>query len=344
VPPGWSEWHALLEPTTQNYFDYDVNEGGEVRHYGADPQDYKSRLIGHLAVDAIRHSERANRPLFLYVGFNAPHAPSTPAPRDAGSFAGTEAPRTEAFDEADVSDKPSFIRDRPRLDAAAIARINSRNERTLESLKEVDRQVGRIVEALRDKGELGNTFIFFTSDNGYLDGEHRIEFGKLLPYDPSSRVPLLVRGPGVATDSESDALIGNIDLAPTILAIAEAQPDDVELDGRPMPGLPSGPAKPGHRPLVIESLVRDRSTYYGYPYSAIRTGRWLYVEYETGDRELYDLTNDPEQLESLAEDPEYAPTVAYLAKELDQLADCAGPDCRQRVGPVPAPATKQADK
>jgi arylsulfatase A-like enzyme len=95
---------------------------------------------------------------------------------------------------------------------------------------------------------------------------------------------------------------------------------------------------------VLESLVRDRSTYYGYPYSGIRTGRWLYVEYETGDRELYDLTNDPDQLESLATDPAYATTVAYLARKLDGLADCAGPACRKSVGPVPAPATKKGSE
>ncbi len=301
VPEGWSEWSALLEPTTQNYFGYELNEDGEIRRYGSEPEDYKSRVIGSHAVEAIRHATRQDRPLFLYVGFNAPHAPSTPAPRDAGSLAGMQAPRTEAFNEADVSDKPSFLRGRPPLDEAALARIHSRNQRALESLKEVDRQVDRIVEALREQDQLGNTYIFFTSDNGYLDGEHRVEFGKLLPYDPSSRVPLLVRGPDVATGVRTEALAGNVDLAPTILALAEAEAgDDFDIDGRPLPGLPSGPAKPGHRPLVIESLVRDRSTYYGFPYSAIRTGRWLYAEYETGDRELYDLHADPEQLESRA--------------------------------------------
>jgi N-acetylglucosamine-6-sulfatase len=339
VPPGWSEWHALLEPTTQSYFDYDVNDNGEVRRYGSAPDDYKSRVIGHLAVDAIRHGARANRPLFMYVGFNAPHAPSTPAPRDAGSLAGTEAPRTPAFNEADVSDKPSFLRDRPPLDQAAFNRIDSRNEKALESLKEVDRQVAKIVEALRSQGELGNTYLVFTSDNGYLDGEHRVEYGKLLPYDPSSRVPLLVRGPGVATDTDSQALVGNIDLAPTILALSGASAD-LDLDGRPLPGLPGGPSKPGHRPLVIESLVRDRSTYYGYPYRAIRTGRWLYVEYSTGDRELYDLESDPDELDSRATDPKYTPTVDYLAKALDRLQDCEGQECRAPVGPVPAPQPK----
>lgn len=343
VPPGWSEWHALLDPTTQDYFDYDINDNGTVRRYGAAPDDYKSRVIGHLAVDAIRHGAHAHRPLFMYVGFNAPHAPSTPAPRDAGTLDGVKAPRTPAFNEADVSDKPSFLRDRPPLDQAALNRIDSRNQRALESLKEVDRQVAKIVHALKAQGELGNTYILFTSDNGYLDGEHRVEFGKLLPYEPSSRVPLLVRGPGVATATDSEALVGNIDLAPTILDVSGAKADS-ELDGRPLPGLPGGPDKAGHRPLVIESLVHDRSTYYGYPYRAIRTGRWLYVAYSTGDRELYDMEADPQQLENRVDDPAYAATADYLAKALARLQDCKGDECRASVGPVPGPKTKQAKK
>ena len=225
MPPGWSEWRALLEPTTQNYFDYDLNEDGTVTHYGTAPEDYKTRVLGHLAVDAIRHAARGDRPLFLYVGFNAPHAPSTPAPRDAGSLEGVSAPRTPAFDEdgplrqAELPPRPPAARRQARSPAST-----RRNQRALESLAEVDRQVARIVDALRDKEELGNTYIVFTSDNGYLDGEHRIEFGKLLAYEPASQVPLLIRGPGIPAGETSEALVGNVDLAPTIAAIAEAKP------------------------------------------------------------------------------------------------------------------------
>jgi N-acetylglucosamine-6-sulfatase len=256
VPPGWTEWHALTDPTSQSYFDYEINDNGAIHHYGTAPDDYKTRVIGHLAVDAIRHGARGDRPLFMYVGFNAPHAPSTPAPRDAGSYAGAPPPQTPAFNEADVSDKPSFIRNRPRLSSSAIARITSRNEKALESLSEVDRQVEKIVTALRDKGELGDTYLMFTSDNGYLDGEHRIEFGKLLAYDPSSRVPLLIRGPAIPNHANSDALVGNIDLAPTIAALANAKPS-AEIDGRslilrlPLRGDP-------HRALPIRALL-DRA-------------------------------------------------------------------------------------
>lgn len=339
VPPGWAEWNALVEPSTQNYFGYRVNDNGTLRDYGSDPHAYKTRVIGRLAVDAINNATLGDRPLFLYVGFNAPHAPSTPAPRDAGSYADATAPRTPAFDEADVSDKPSFVRDRPRLDQNALARIDDRNQRALESLTEVDRQVSRIVEQLRRKGQLGNTYLVFTSDNGYIDGDHRIEFGKLLPYEPSSRVPLLVRGPGIPSDETSAALAGNIDLAPTIAAIAGAEPT-IEVDGRSLLPFATEPDRDDDRPLLIESLVRDESTYYGYPYEAIRAGRYLYVEYETGDEELYDLADDPFELQSLAGDPRYSRTRRALASRLDGLADCRGSEqCGRPLPRIPRPAT-----
>ncbi len=332
LPPGWSEWRALLEPTTQNYFDYDLNEDGAITHYGTAPEDYKTRVIGHLAVDAIRHASRGDRPLFLYVGFNAPHAPSTPAPRDAGSLEGVSARRTRAFDERDLSDKPSFLRDRPPLGAGAVARIDSRNQRALESLAEVDRQIARIVEELRAREELRNTYLVFTSDNGYLDGEHRIEFGKLLPYEPAARVPLLIRGPGIPAGETSDALAGNIDLAPTIAQVAGAKPT-LSTDGNSLLSFARNPNRSSDRALLLESLVRDRSTYYGYPYAAVRSGHLLYVEYETGDEELYNLVRDPHELESVAGEPDYADRQAALAAALERLRDCRGRECEVQVRP-----------
>ena len=331
VPPGWSEWKALLEPTTQNYFDYDLNEDGDVVHFGTAPGDYKSRVIGHLAVDAIRHASRGNRPLFMYVGFNAPHAPSTPAPRDAGTLAGTRAPRPPGFNEPDVTDKPSFLRDRPPLDQAAFDRIDARNERGLESLAEVDRQVAKIVDTLRDREELGNTYIVFTSDNGYLDGEHRVEFGKELPYEPSAVVPLLIRGPGIPAAKSSEALVGNIDLAPTIASVAGAQPT-VEEDGDSLLGLARDPGATTDRALLLESLVRDRSTYYGYPYAGIRSGHFIYIRYSTGDEELYNLVKDPYELRSVAGEPKYAAKQRQLEAALDKLRDCRGRACDVTVG------------
>ena len=323
VPPSWSEWHALVDPTTQGYYDYTVNNNGELRRYGDEQDDYKTRVLGHLAVDAINHAVRGERPLFLYVGFNAPHAPSTPPPRSSRSFAEAKAPRTPAFDEANVDDKPSFIRDRPPLSRRALARIDARYDRALASLLEVDRQVGRIVEQLRRKGQLGNTYLLFTSDNGYIDGEHRVEFGTGLPYEASARMPLLVRGPGIPGGETSDAIVGNIDLAPTIAGIADAE-STIEVDGHSLLSFADHPRRENDRPLLIESLVRDRSADYGFPYEAIRDGRWLYARYSTGDEELYDLAADPLELESRTGDPDYAQVKDALAATLRRLADCRG--------------------
>jgi N-acetylglucosamine-6-sulfatase len=337
VPPGWSEWHALVDPTTQDYYDYTVNNNGELRRYGDEADDYKTRVLGHLAVDAINHATRGERPLFLYVGFNAPHAPSTPAPHDPRSFADAKAPRTPGFDEANVDDKPSFIRDRPPLDRRALARIDSRYRRALASLQEVDRQIARIVEQLRRKGQLGNTYLLFTSDNGYIDGEHRVEFGKRLPYEASARVPLLVRGPGIPGGETSDALVGNLDLAPTIAAIADAEPT-IEADGRSLLPFAEHPDRENDRPLLIESLVRDRSAYYGFPYEAIRAARWLYARYSTGDEELYDLAADPFELESRAGAPDYAEVQDALAAALRRLAECRGArECSPGLPRLPSP-------
>ena len=338
VPQGWSEWHALLEPTTQSYFDYDLDSNGEVVHYGSDPEDYKTRVLGHLAVDAVRHAARGSRPLFLYLSFNAPHAPSTPAPGDAGSRAGATTPRTPAFDEANVSDKPSFLRDRPSLDAEQTSRIDSRNEGALESLAEVDRQVAKLVEALRAKGELGNTFLMFTSDNGYLAGEHRIEFARSLPYESATHVPLLIRGPLVPAGETSDALVGNIDLAPTIAELANARPT-IDVDGQSALGFARNPLETTDRALLLESLARNRSTPYGYRFQAVRSGHFLYAEYETGDEELYNLVRDPFQLRSVAGEPQYAAKQRALARALAELRDCRGEGCDVSVKPTRRGAT-----
>ena len=307
-------------------FDYELNENGEVTERGSAPEDYKTTVLGDLAVGSIRSAARADRPLFLVLAFNAPHAPSTPAPGDAGSLDGTKAPRSPAFDEEDLSDKPGFLRDRPPLTENAIARIDDRNQRALESLAEVDRQVERLVEVLRDRGELGNTYVLFTSDNGYIDGEHRIEFGKLLAYEPASQVPLLIRGPGIPAGETSDALVGNVDLAPTIAQIAGGRAGDRDrrrvaaaaralpraLDRRRAADRVAGP-----RPLHLLRLsVR------GDP------RRPLHLHpLPNGAEELYNLARDPHELDSLADEPAYAERKRPWRRRSTSLRDCRGEEC-----------------
>ena len=146
-------------------------------------------------------------------------------------------------------------------------------------------------------------------------------------------MPLLVRGPGVPAGETSDALVGNVDLAPTIAQIAEAKPT-LEVDGQSILSLARNPASSTDRALLLESLVRDKSTYYGYPYAAIRSGHFLYVDYETGDEELYNLARDPDELDSVAGEPRYAAKQRALAAAFAELRDCRGQGCDVSVRPA----------
>jgi N-acetylglucosamine-6-sulfatase len=362
-PPGWSEWYGAVGYSTYRMWGYTLNENGATRTYGSrfddDPGLYQTDLLTRRAVDVIERGASANSPLFLSLAFLAPHHEADsirrftghlvrPAPRHAGRFAAQPMPVPRSFNEQDVSDKPPFMRRRPPLDAARIDRIVRNYHDRQESLLAVDEAVAEIVKALERVGALEKTFIVFTSDNGYLQGEHRVPSGKMLPYDPSSQVPLIVRGPGIPRDRSSHALVGNVDLAPTILELAGAEPGRL-LDGRSLLPFARNPQMVSSRPLLHETAGRRfafgrEQDAAGAPaaepvvnYKAVRTPRWLYVEYETGARELYDLWTDPEQLRSLHADPRYEQTRAALARLLMRLADCAGRDCRAPAPRIPQP-------
>ena len=210
-PPGWREWYGAVGYSTYRMWGYTLNENGANRSYGSpldqDPALYQTDVLARRAVDVIARRAAAKDPLFLSVAFLAPHheGPSIrrfgghlvrPAPRHAGRLAAKALSLPPAFNEVDVSDKPSYIRRRPPLDAAQIDRITRNYHDRQESLLAVDEAVAEIVGALRRAGALDDTYVVFTSDNGYLQGEHRVPSGKLLPHDPSSRVPLIVAGRG----------------------------------------------------------------------------------------------------------------------------------------------------
>ena len=360
-PPGWSEWYGAVGDSTYRMWGYTLNENGVNQTYGSpfdeDPRLYQTDVLAERAVDVIERTAAAQAPLFLSVALLAPHhegdsiRPFTghlarPAPRHKGLLADKPLPVSRAFNEADVSDKPSFIRRRPALDAARIDRIVRHYHDRQESLVAVDEAIAEIVRALARADGLDDTYIVFTSDNGYLQGEHRVPSGKLLPYEPSSRVPLIVRGPGLPAGAQSQALVGNVDLAPTILELAQAESGRV-VDGQSMLPLAREPWRESGRPLLHETGGR-RFAYgreqdaAGAPtvepvpnYRAVRTSRWLYVRYESGERELYDLRTDPEQLHSLHADPRFEEVLAALQRVLVRLADCAGADCRTPAPQIP---------
>ena len=210
IPPGWGLWYGSPDPSTYQYFNYKLNENGTLVNYGADAASYKTDVYSRKAVDIIRSQTADPRPYFLWVAFLAPHSggprePDDPAgmatpavaPRHRNAFATLPLPTPPSFNEADVSDKPAGIRNRPALTAATIGKIRENYQQRLESLLAVDDAVAQIVNELTAIGELDNTYILFTSDNGFFHGEHRVPSGKVLLYEPSIRVPLIVRGPGI---------------------------------------------------------------------------------------------------------------------------------------------------
>lgn len=341
VPPGWSEWDATI-PFDQAPYEYDLSENGTVVHYGGAPSDFKGTILTAKALDFLSRNAPSPVPFFLWVTYTSPHNvypfdggsyvgcdnAARPAPGDVDAFANAPVPKSPSFDEADVSDKPDDVSRLPGLGAGGAAEMERQIRCRLAALQYVDRAVAQMVGSLRDAGELNNTLIIFTSDNGMVLGEHRIPGSKIYPYEESIRVPLLMRGPRIPPREGQSRLVANIDLAPTILDAAGVAPGRIE-DGTSLLDAPAP-----RRDLVIESYVDDATH---TPYAAVRTERYLYAEYAGGQKELYDLQWDPYQLDNRAGGPGYEATEAWLANRLEQLRDCAGAACRSWTGTAPDP-------
>src|SRR5215203_3517591 len=179
VPPGWDEWYGKLDE--QKLYDYRINENGEVVSYGSEEEDFFTDVLSNQATNFVRRAASEDKPFFAYVAPTAPHAPATPAERHERAFADEKAPRPPSFNEVDVSDKPSWVQDIAPFDAEEVSETDQRYQKRLESMLAVDEMVASLVEELEAAGELENTFIFFTSDNGFLQGEHRAKDQKDRP-------------------------------------------------------------------------------------------------------------------------------------------------------------------
>ncbi len=301
VPPGWDEWHCSYDGFT-TYFNYTLNENGVDVQYGDSEQDYITDVFAEKAVDFLASAEENDdQHFFLFVAPTAPHngmgrnGPPTPAPRHLGTFAGIQAPRPPSFNEADVSDKPPGFRDLPLLTPQQIEALDLEHQARVESLQSVDEAVEQIVTALELLGELDNTYIFFTSDNGYHLGLHRLYNGKAQVYEEDIRVPLLVRGPGIRQGAQIDSLVLNIDMASTITDLAGTFPAS-RVDGHSIVPLLYIKWAPlfWRRDFVVE--VYRAAGQIGEPAFALRTQNEIYVEFSSGFQEYYNLRWDPYQL------------------------------------------------
>ncbi len=319
VPPGWDDWRAVLEDRRADALGYTLNENGRLHR----PAQYQTDWLARAAVEFVSDPRRPReRPFLLYLAPAAPHAPSTPAPRHERLYAQERAPRTPAFDEADMRDKPLWLQAQPRFTPRQVRRLDRFWRRRLQSLAAVDELYVQLLAALEQSGELQRTFVFFTSDNGYVQGPHRFPGGKNAPYEESVRVPLLVRGPGLPRGIARDALVSQIDFAPTLLELAGVQAP-ADLDGRSFAPLLRADWRPD---AWRDALLIERGPS-GDPFPipgwrALRTAREAYIEYDNGEREHYDLAADPHQLESR---PERATRAQQ--QRLHALARCAGRTC-----------------
>ncbi len=339
-PPGWSEWHVVA-PDDQKVYDYTLNNNGTLTTYGHARADYKQDVLTRKAVYFLNRRASKPRPFFLWLTYTAPHIagpnpnprpPSDcnraakPPPRYAHTFASEPLPMPPNFNEADVSDKPTAVRSLPQLDQGQIDAIQRRYRCELGSLLAVDDGVKQVVDTLEAKGDLDNTLLIYTSDNGYFHGEHRIPDEKVRVYEESIRVPLEMRGPGIPPGVVVDPLVVNADLAPTVVDAADVAPR-LEMDGRSLLPVIEHPGIERNRELLIEEPTMK----------AIRTPRFMYAEYSNGDRELYDLQNDPYELQSLDQAPAYASAEATLRYRLHKLESCVGASCRVHKADPPAP-------
>ena len=315
-----------------HYRRFELNENGELVQYGDDPNDYETDILAAKAVDFISRSA-GKTPFFIYLAPFAPHSPFTPARRHRNAFKNEQAPRPPSFNEADVSDKPAWVRDNHLLSASEIDGIDERFRARLRTLLAVDELVEAIIDELTATGELDNTFIFYTTENGFHQGEHRVERGKNTPYEESIRVPLIVRGPGVPAGQVLQHVVANIDLAPTFAELAQAI-TPAFVDGLSFVRLLRDPPPEDWRKGVLVQHWAFPKAGASIPdYRAVRTRNHVYIEYITGENELYDLNADPYQLEN-----QYATAnpslVDSLAAMLQRLSDCAGVECTID-GPVP---------
>jgi len=408
VPPGWSAWHTVLAADTDHYYyGYTLNNNGaiedpygdsgswETREYGVRddfgcpfaptnglPCYYQTDKFNELATQALAATP-PTQPFYMQVDYTAPHgdfrrpAGPEPAPRHYDSFLGAPYPhsRSQGFDEGNVNDKPNFIRSAPYLSLTEIHTYRVYYQKALESLRAVDDGVKQIVDELGALHRLRNTYIVFTSDNGFFYGEHRLTGGKFLAYEPSTHLPFLIRGPGIKPGTQTGELAANIDIAPTILELAHAEADK-SIDGRSLFPYAHDPSLRTRRPILFESFVEtnDVEENGGGPpatpapepsapptttprartsgaktsiatppknYYGIRLGPYKYIEWPDGEKELYDLNKDPYELNNRVKERNLFPIRAFLHRELERLETCVGKGCQEVAPPFPLTRDQQ---
>jgi N-acetylglucosamine-6-sulfatase len=312
IPPGWDRWFVTYRDSA--YYDYTASDNGVLRQFGSKPSDYGTTVLAERAVSFIESTDPTT-PLFLHLSPHAPHAPSIPAPGDGTAFGDLGKFRPPNYNEEHVGDKPKHIRELPLMDKEVRKKVDKSRLLQYRSLLAVDRAVADVVAALEATGRLSNTLIVFTSDNGMAWGEHRWH-RKVVPYEESIRVPMVIRfDPALGAARADSNLVLNIDLAPTFAEVA-GLPSPI-AEGRSLVPLFASPDVAWRSAFLIE---HKRAAKHEPPtYCGIRTERYVFVEYSTHEKELYDLAVDPYQLLNRAKKPSYQALRNTLRSRLKEL-------------------------
>jgi arylsulfatase A-like enzyme len=359
VAPGWTHWRTVIEP--HSYYDYALRFNDRTRDYGARDRDYLTTNINRLSEDLLRRHAGKRRPFYLQIDQFAPHfGPGSrgerceggpvPAPADEAGYLDEPLPIDPSFNEADISDKPEFMQSLEPIGPEGEDELTETWRCGLAALQEVDRGMAALWKALKEGGELRDTAVIFTSDNGYLLGQHRISLDKHYPYERALRVPLAIRLPRSAAPQgqrqRSAAPVANIDLAPTILDLANVHPCKARRcrvpDGRSLlPAALGEPGIPADRAIAIEYSGEVPIKGLVCEYQGLRSTQQMFVEHTRGRSSLDDdcaalpepahehylIAGDPFQLENRYPAPAgsgLAVRQQELAARSAALADCSG--------------------
>jgi len=369
IPPGWDNWITSVNNVGAPYYAHNLNVNGEIiGPIGAwpdpDPRDCLQRIPPaagacthandvHTAYAAkeIRDASDSGEPFFLQLDLNAPHD-------DGRRKLGPEPPtryrhlvsrvraNLDMDDRVGNGNKPYFVRDLPKMtpEIRSAMRIRFKNE--VATMRAVDDSIGRIVSTLRSTGELSNTYVAFFSDNGFFQGEHRIAYGKFLPHEPSTRQPLVVRGPGIPAGSKTPVLASTVDIAPTVMSWVGGKPAS-RVDGGSVKRFAEKPELRSDRVALLEGFNGRGNDYPGpffdglgnsdpnqalvLNYTGFVAGRWKYIRYYYGDEELYDLKRDPSERWNLARSSDSNRVLNWSRRLSSRLESCSGASCKVEV-------------
>uniref|UniRef100_A0A8C2PNX6 N-acetylglucosamine-6-sulfatase n=1 Tax=Cyprinus carpio TaxID=7962 RepID=A0A8C2PNX6_CYPCA len=327
VPSGWDHWFALER--NSKYYNYTLSVNGRAQRHGQNySEDYLTDVLANISIDFLENKSN-RRPFFMMVSTPAPHSPWTAAPQYESSFPNTEAPRDPNFN-IHGKDKHWLIRQaKTPMTNSSVEFLDKAYRKRWRTLLSVDDLVEKVVRKLEVRGELSNTYVIFTSDNGYHTGQFSLPVDKRQLYEFDIRVPLLVRGPNIKPNQTSPLLIANVDLGPTILDIAGYNVNETQMDGM------------SFLPIMVNPLLSLQECFpdcvcedsYNNTYACVRTvaqaANLQYCEFDDNEVfvEVYNLTADPFQLTNIAKSIDQE-VLEKMNHRLMMLQSCSGQSCR----------------